>query len=320
MILDPTKNTITHAPNPSADHCCNEDDIQSLEKRVQEFDPAEWWRDTMAAPGLLIKMEQERGLRHQATQESETLNNPFEGISYAWQTYETSDAFVKRLPPSTTQVSPLVPWIYICNPHSHVVTHKTRWKSQASRGNEDEGPEIDGADLQLAQKGAMERLERLLDFMQDLEKKKKLQASKTKEANCEKAKTVCDILELSHANKIRSGKWMLFVEAKAVDDIWKVVAQATIENTLGVAAKVQPCPELDSDHRRTERLICIYTKDFSDQMDVKRVFFRLQELKVLLPKPIYYKPDIYTYLGISYGNKYDIKASIYSSKDFILKK
>jgi hypothetical protein len=80
---------------------------------------------------------------------------------------------------------------------------------------------------------------------------------------------------------------MIFCQANEVNDVWAVVARATANNELGIAAKVSP----DDGDDRKDRVICIYTKDFTDMKDVSRVVHKLKQLGVIdsRGKPIYYK-------------------------------
>lgn len=141
-------------------------------------------------------------------------------------------------------------------------------------------------------------------------------------------------------------KWMLFCPPTDVNEIWEIVAKATANNELGIAAKV--APRSASADTMKERLICVYTADFGDKADVGRVLQRLRELKLvgMTHRPIFYKPgesipleqwnistnsvvlvaigtqltgakpDIYTYVGISRGNPWGLVVSIYNSGEF----
>ena len=60
---------------------------------------------------------------------------------------------------------------------------------------------------------------------------------------------------------------MLFPTLDDVPRYWYKVAEATADNRLGIGAKIST--GLDDD--RKERLICVYTKDFSDMDDIRRV-------------------------------------------------
>ena len=126
---------------------------------------------------------------------------------------------------------------------------------------------------------------------------------------------------------------MLFCSPREVNEVWAIVAKSTADNELGIAAKVAPRSETEDP--RKDRLVCVYTADFSNKADVGRVLQKLRELKLVevRVRPIYYKPgeqrhcriwetiidltctDAYTYIGISSGNPWGIRASIYSSLD-----
>ena len=63
---------------------------------------------------------------------------------------------------------------------------------------------------------------------------------------------------------------MLFVWPEDINRVWRLVVDGVINNRLGPTAKVAP-----DDGKPGDRLICIYTKDFRDKTDIRRV---LQEL------------------------------------------
>ena len=81
---------------------------------------------------------------------------------------------------------------------------------------------------------------------------------------------------------------MLFCHPAEVNMVWAVVARATASNELGIGAKVAPRNESDT---RVERVMCIYTKDFTDMDDVRRVLRKVRDLGLIetRSKPIYYK-------------------------------
>jgi hypothetical protein len=80
---------------------------------------------------------------------------------------------------------------------------------------------------------------------------------------------------------------MLFCTVFEINEIWAVIAKATANNELGIAAKVATKSNAD---QRTERLICVYTEDFTNRKDVIRVAEQLKQLGLLKKKPLYYKP------------------------------
>jgi len=79
---------------------------------------------------------------------------------------------------------------------------------------------------------------------------------------------------------------MLFCEPCEVNVVWSVVARETAKNELGIAAKVA----LDEGDDRKQRLICVYTKDFTDMEDIVRVVKKMKERGLVeLKRRIYYK-------------------------------
>ncbi|KAJ0160518.1 UPF0696 protein C11orf68 -like protein [Colletotrichum tanaceti] len=295
----------------------DEDTVVGLESRVTSFDVSQWWEETNAVQvNRRLKKEPPDGTK---------LHNPYVGIPYAWQLTETVNDFLARLPPETTEYSDKFPWIFICNPYIHR-KDKFHAQSQRSRGNEDEAPEEEGSRLDTLIEGGSERLNILLNFKQGTNSTKKSTAVKMREIDQEQKEAARDILSLASACAIKAGKaslltsaWMLFCQPKDVDEVWRVIAKATANNELGIAAKVAPWNPHTDPTGRKDRIVCVYTADFGDKADVTRVLQKLRELRLVetMGRPIYYKPDAFTYLGIAYGNHWGIKASIYSSMDIL---
>jgi hypothetical protein len=105
---------------------------------------------------------------------------------------------------------------------------------------------------------------------------------------------------------------MLFPTEETAPSLWLQVVEAVIANKFGTMAKIA------SDG--PTRLICIYTKDFSDTADVKRVVEAMAAIGLTskdAARPIYYKCDAFTNLDIGSGNAYGLAASLYSSKDML---
>lgn len=146
---------------------------------------------------------------------------------------------------------------------------------------------------------------------------------------------------------------MLFIPPTNVDAVWSTVVHATLKNELGIAAKVAPRPERGSTKERLI-CVYTYDFGDKDDVARVLVRLRELDLVKNGPgaKWIYYKTgkvhispslggtlarsficrgrggqtirtvltnlafqDAYTYLGISSGNPWGIRASIYSSKD-----
>jgi hypothetical protein len=64
----------------------------------------------------------------------------------------------------------------------------------------------------------------------------------------------------------------------------------------------------------------VYTKDFQDADDVRRVLDELVTMDIVnAGKVIYYKPDAYTYLDLKRDNaaQYGLQASLYNSRSMM---
>ncbi|CZT14256.1 uncharacterized protein RCC_00231 [Ramularia collo-cygni] len=111
-----------------------------------------------------------------------------------------------------------------------------------------------------------------------------------------------------------SGKWMLFSNPSDLARVWRIVATATADGKLGPVSKVGTLGPAEP-----STLVCIYTYDFSDFEDVRRVLQEIVDLGLCHAdgKPLYYKCDAYTHLAMSSGNPYKLRASLYSSKEIL---
>jgi Domain of unknown function (DUF1917) len=220
--------------------------------------------------------------------------NPWEGDEMAKQLDETLDTFLSRLPPSTTTVTS-GPWIWIANPffsHSRLQSDVAGFKTS---GNE------------LLQ----QYMHRKANF--EAQNPGRPPNSITRMLNADREWLERSIIDLAKSKGVTDGKWMLFPSTHMVDDIWRRVAMATLDGTLGYAAKV--ATDNGSDR---QRLICVYTEDFTDEKDVQRVLDKMQELNLVKGEQgIYYKCDAYTNLNIMSGNDYKLQASMYSSKEML---
>ncbi|KAI0453953.1 hypothetical protein F5B21DRAFT_266419 [Xylaria acuta] len=283
--------------------------VTDMKRKVEDFDVQKWWQDHEALE-TPIKNQARGG---SGTAHESRLHNPYAGDTCAWQLTETVDAFLKRLPPATTEKTPGHSWIWIYNPY---IKRKSRndAENQRVRGGENEVPEDEGADLATLMQAGEERLGFASSFINQFRKPGIPQAlimQESRKAGMDAAK---DILDLAKGLRVTCGKWMLFCTAFEVNEVWEVIAKATAHNELGIAAKVAPKSNVD---QRTERLICVYTADFSDTKEVTRVAKKLKQLGLVKNKPLYYKPDAYTYLGIASGNPWEIRSSIYDTRSLL---
>ncbi|MCJ1388975.1 hypothetical protein MMC18_001827 [Xylographa bjoerkii] len=229
------------------------------------------------------------------------LYNRYEGELYARQLDEPVSTFLERLPPLTMQLSSIGPWIFIANFHSTARPTSENWAKTNTAGAAIlSNFETRRAGIEASMQGRPAQ-------------------TLTKKLNQLRETVRTAILAAARANGCAWGKWMLFPTAADVNRVWGVVARATAAGELGGAAKVAT---EDGQGERVGRLICIYTEDFSDKEDVKRVLLKLVELGLANRRSewgqdmgISYKPDVFTYLDITGNNRWGLKPSLYQSKE-----
>src|SRR5262249_26877437 len=75
------------------------------------------------------------------------------------------------------------------------------------------------------------------------------------------------------------GKWMLFIRQEHVNEVWEKIRQATEQGLLGICCKVATAMHNSPQARsETSKLICVYTYDYDDQADVRRILAALRTL------------------------------------------
>ncbi|KAL2072456.1 hypothetical protein VTL71DRAFT_11799 [Oculimacula yallundae] len=276
------------------------------ETRARAFDAQEWLENKEPS---LIELARQNMAVPKTERTLVSLYNPYEDMPRAKQLDESTDEFLNRLPPATTPATDELPWIFVANPYRRVSKYKY---SEAKLA--DEGPLDDGANLAEFIVRGNHLLEALTGLRHEMEKRSKGKAKGliTKALNSQRDEMVKQLIDTAVELHVTTGKWMIFPSPSEVNEVWSVVAHATANNQLGISSKVAAN---DGDDR-SARLICIYTNNFQDMKDVKRVLLKLKELGLVQKgKGIYYKCDAYTYLGLKSNNEYNIKASMYSSKD-----
>ena len=98
---------------------------------------------------------------------------------------------------------------------------------------------------------------------------------------------------------INGGKWLIFRSKERIDKQWEKIRLGTILGFLGNRAKVstaKPNPNSSS----KSFVICVYTYDFNDKKDVKRIRKELKNLGI--KEVIKYKTNKSTLEG-KYANK-----------------
>ena len=103
---------------------------------------------------------------------------------------------------------------------------------------------------------------------------------------------------------------MLFLKPQDADAAWERIARSTANGQLGCSAKINPTKD-----RNEDAVCCIYTPNFADQEDVKRVLVALQAMGLVSKTG--YKPDFFTHLGIYKENPWRLSPTLYSVKQVL---
>ncbi|MCJ1229840.1 hypothetical protein MMC12_006510 [Toensbergia leucococca] len=230
------------------------------------------------------------------------LYNPYANLPTARQLSEPIPSFLSRLPPLTTPRS-AGPWIWIANPHS---SHRPTTANLAAFTTASNTILSSHKTQQISLQTSMSS---------------RAKATITRKVNARRRACENEILAVARANGVVTGKWMLFPMPEDVNRWWKVVAEGTASGELGIAAKVATD---DGRGERESRVICVYTADFEDRADVKRVLQRLVAAGLVRKKGpmgedrgVFYKCDAFTHLGITGGNEWELKPSLYASRDVL---
>jgi len=115
-----------------------------------------------------------------------------------------------------------------------------------------------------------------------------------------------DLHALAVEYSVLGGKWMIFPDSASVDMDWSKVAEGVTSGILGTLADVSTKNQDNDGH-----VICVFTKNYLDVDDVKRVREGLRSLG--FTKQLKYKPDAFTECGVFAKNKWRIPASCYSA-------
>lgn len=93
----------------------------------------------------------------------------------------------------------------------------------------------------------------------------------------------------------RNGKWLIFADLMDVDEIWDKIKAAVEDGRLGSSAKVATAKPNPNAIDPNKRVICVYTYDWTDEKDVKRIREELRNLGITNKLP--YKSDEDTLKG-----------------------
>ncbi|KAJ5624142.1 hypothetical protein N7510_000451 [Penicillium lagena] len=279
------------------------DEQARLEELVATYDPEPYWSDTH--PYQLSTRQYEQ---YAAKNPPPTKKEPLPSTKSPQYlppnrrgANESVPHFLSRLPPSTTQVGETGPWIWAYGDPSTRKTEDCDSSELVRRGTEllreyeDESASLRAA---LDASGA------------------KTTAPLTRKLNVLRRGLETNIASVARETRTLCGKWMLFPTVDRVDSVWSTVVQAMEDGRLGDTAKVAPD---DGSGGGQARLICVYTANYEDKEDVKRVLNGLVDVGLVNvdQRPIYYKCDAYTLLDIKSKNDFGLKASLFSSRDVL---
>ena len=96
------------------------------------------------------------------------------------------------------------------------------------------------------------------------------------------------------------GKWLIFVPMERVDKVWSKIQLATEEGILGEMSKVATAKPNSNATNSSAKVICVYTYDWTDEVDVMRIRQELRQLGIIRKIP--YKADEDTDSG-KYANQ-----------------
>lgn len=111
----------------------------------------------------------------------------------------------------------------------------------------------------------------------------------------------------------RTGKWLVFCSHPYFEEVWGKLKTATEAGELGCATKIRN-PENPIAKLERALVACVYTDDFQDTDDVRRVLMKLRDLG-FERAPLQYKRDADTLRG-NYGESVSTYISPPGSRDF----
>lgn len=99
----------------------------------------------------------------------------------------------------------------------------------------------------------------------------------------------------------RGGKWLIFVSSHNLGKVWTKVKGAVEEGRLGSVAKAAGAMRNSHSQNSKAKVICVYTYDWKDHQDVKRIREELRKIGIV--RKISYKTDEDTERGIYNANR-----------------
>lgn len=115
--------------------------------------------------------------------------------------------------------------------------------------------------------------------------------------NCQNPSEVTDVYWIYAGRKtgnypeptIHSGKWLIFVSPERIDVIWRKIKNTTENGKLGNESKTATAKPNSLAGKSKQKVICVYTYDWTDEEDVRRIREELRKLGIVWKIP--YKID-----------------------------
>lgn len=126
------------------------------------------------------------------------------------------------------------------------------------------------------------------------------------------------IADLARMCQITTGKWLFHVDTgPKADHLWSLIATAIVKGVIpSKSAKVSPVNDLPGGYDQMHHVVCIYNNNYLHQEQVLMCESGIRSVGIKCP--LYYKPDIFTYLGIYRDNSWGLKPTIYRSEYNVL--
>lgn len=116
------------------------------------------------------------------------------------------------------------------------------------------------------------------------------------------------IRELALNHSVLHGKWLMHLHTGfKVDHAWESIARAVLDGKIGSAKVSTAEPQSDARH-----VICVYNQNFTDEEQLVHLDSAIRAAGVKCD--LYYKPNVYTHLGIYRNNRWKICPTIYESR------
>ena len=81
------------------------------------------------------------------------------------------------------------------------------------------------------------------------------------------------------------GKWLIFVNPRRLDSVWRKIKYATENGKLGYESKTATAKPNSLAGKSRQKVVCVYTYDWTDEEDVKRVRYELKNLGIIWEIP-----------------------------------